>query len=199
MRPWQVWRHRLGTAPADDVARVPGGRRPLLRGRRSHPQRTVRRDQIASKVTSEVWLVDADDPASAPRRRGTARAGPRVPRRAPRRPGRRPAVRAHQRRRRRELRADGHAGGDARDGRRGRRSSPTATTPASTTSTRSPASWWCPNAPTRSSGCACSPRRRRRDRRRPRAGDARAGLLGLARRQPRVRHDGRCATSTRRW
>ena len=59
----------------------------------------------ASKMTSEVWLVDADAPDVAGHGRRAARAGPRVPRRAPRRPGRRPALRAHQRRRRRELQA----------------------------------------------------------------------------------------------
>jgi oligopeptidase B len=66
MRPWQVWRHVLGTAADDDalvfqeeddrfyvgVARTRSGRFVEITS--------------ASKVTSEVWLVDADAPAGAP-------------------------------------------------------------------------------------------------------------------------------------
>ena len=64
----------------------------------------------------------------------------------------------------------GDAGGDARARRRGRPCSPTATTPASTTSTRSPASSWCPSAPTRVERLRVLDARRRRCRhRRPRA------------------------------
>ena len=67
MRPWQVWRHTLGTAPETDalvfqedddrfyasVARARTGRFVLITS--------------ASKITTEVWLVDADEPSSAPR------------------------------------------------------------------------------------------------------------------------------------
>jgi oligopeptidase B len=66
MRPWQVWRHRIGTAADDDalvfqedddrfyvsVARTRSGRYVEI--------------TTASKVTSEVWLVDADTPTAAP-------------------------------------------------------------------------------------------------------------------------------------
>jgi oligopeptidase B len=66
MRPWQIWRHALGTAASDDVlvfqedddrfyvsvGRVRSGRFLVITS--------------ASKVTSEVWLVDADDPDPAP-------------------------------------------------------------------------------------------------------------------------------------
>ena len=100
MRPWQIWRHALGT-PADDdvlvfqedddrfyvsVGRTRSGRFLLITS--------------ASKVTTEIWLVDADDPDRAAGGRRAARAGARVPRRAPRRARRRPPLRPHQRRRR---------------------------------------------------------------------------------------------------
>jgi oligopeptidase B len=66
MRPWQIWRHRVGTPASDDVlvfqedddrfyvgvARTRSGRLVVITS--------------ASKVTSEVWLVDADAPESAP-------------------------------------------------------------------------------------------------------------------------------------
>lgn len=66
MRPWQVWRHTLGTSSTEDalvyqedddrffvsVARARTGR--------------VLTITTASKVTSEVHLVDADDAAAAP-------------------------------------------------------------------------------------------------------------------------------------
>jgi len=66
MRPWQVWRHTLGTPTTDDVivfqedddrfyvsvSRARTGRLLLVTS--------------SSKVTSEAWLVDADEPATAP-------------------------------------------------------------------------------------------------------------------------------------
>ena len=39
MRPYQVWRHELGTAPADDVLVLRGARRAVLRRPRAHPER----------------------------------------------------------------------------------------------------------------------------------------------------------------
>jgi oligopeptidase B len=67
MRPWQVWRHELGTPPAADalvfqedddrffvsVSRARTGRLLVITS--------------ASKVTSEVWLVDADEPMAPAR------------------------------------------------------------------------------------------------------------------------------------
>jgi oligopeptidase B len=67
MRPWQVWRHAVGTPVTDDVLvfqddddrfyvavdRTRTGRYLVITS--------------ASKVTSEVWLVDAADPTAAPR------------------------------------------------------------------------------------------------------------------------------------
>ena len=110
MRPWQVWRHTLGTAADDDVLvfQEDDDRFYVGVGRTRSGRFLV--ITIGSKVTSEVWLVDADAPDRAAVGRRAARAGARVPRRAPRGPGRRPPLRPHQRRRRRELRARGHAG-----------------------------------------------------------------------------------------
>jgi oligopeptidase B len=67
MRPWQVWRHRVGTPSADDtlllqedddrffaeVTRTRSGRLILV--------------NLGSKVTSEVWMVDAAQPDDPPR------------------------------------------------------------------------------------------------------------------------------------
>jgi oligopeptidase B len=75
MRPWQVWRHRIGT-PADadtlvlqedddrffaDVSRTRSGALLLI--------------SLGSKITSEVWMIDASEPDGdarivAPRRQG---------------------------------------------------------------------------------------------------------------------------------
>src|SRR6185436_380216 len=66
MRPWQVWRHVLGTPAADDalVFQEDDDRFYVGVGR----TRSGRFVEItsASKVTSEVWLVDADAPGSDP-------------------------------------------------------------------------------------------------------------------------------------
>jgi oligopeptidase B len=67
MRPWQVWRHRLGTAQTEDtlvyqedddrffaeVSRTRSGRLILI--------------SLGSHTTREVWMVDADRPDSPPR------------------------------------------------------------------------------------------------------------------------------------
>ena len=94
-------------------ARLPGGRRPVLRVGGPRPHRPRAGDRVG---------VEGDHRSAAgrrrrrrrrcPRRRAT-RAGSRVPRGAPRRPRRQPALRAHQRRRRRELRVDGHTHGQS--------------------------------------------------------------------------------------
>ena len=46
MRPWQVWRHELGTEAAADVARLPRRRRAVLRHRPPHAQRRVRAGRL---------------------------------------------------------------------------------------------------------------------------------------------------------
>ena len=87
MRPWQIWRHTLGTPAADDVLVFQEDDERFYVGvGRTRSGRFVV-ISTASKTTSEVWLVDAADARRATVDRRTARAGPRVPRRAPRRRG----------------------------------------------------------------------------------------------------------------
>lgn len=74
-RPWQVWRHELGTpVEADLLVRDEGDPQYelLVRGCRSGRQIVI---WSANRNTSEVWLVDADRPTEParcvePRRRG---------------------------------------------------------------------------------------------------------------------------------
>ena len=105
MRPWQVWRHRLGTAASDDtlVFQEDDDRFYVAVGR----TRSGRFVEIttASKVTSEVWLVDADVPDGDPVVVEPRAQGHEYHVEHHARPRGRPPVRAHQRRRRRELRA----------------------------------------------------------------------------------------------
>ena len=173
-------------------ARVPGGRRPLLRVGRAHAHRPPPRGH---------HRVEDHERGAARRRRRPDRRSRVSSSRASRAtsttsstttdPARRPPLRAHERRRRRELQAHGHTarrrpGADVV----GDRCSRTAPTSASTTSTRSPATS-CVSE--RADGARAAPRprprRRRRDRRRPRHRAARRGVLGVGRREPRVRHD----------
>src|SRR5262249_28071936 len=66
MRPWQVWRHTIGTPSSDDVL--------VFQEDDEHFYVTVDRSRTnryivvttASKTTSEVWLVDADEPTAIP-------------------------------------------------------------------------------------------------------------------------------------
>jgi oligopeptidase B len=62
MRPWQVWRHRLGTPAADDqlVFEEPDERFYVSIGRTRSGKFLV--ITTASKLTTEVWVVDADAP-----------------------------------------------------------------------------------------------------------------------------------------
>jgi oligopeptidase B len=67
MRPWQVWRHTIGTPAADDALVLQEDDDRFYAG--VHRTRTgafVVID-LGSKITSEVWLVDADDATSEPR------------------------------------------------------------------------------------------------------------------------------------
>jgi oligopeptidase B len=75
MRPWQVWRHRLGTPATDDelVFEEPDERFYVSIGRTRSGRFLV--ITTASKLTTEVWVVDADTPDDAfrivtPRRDG---------------------------------------------------------------------------------------------------------------------------------
>jgi oligopeptidase B len=76
-RPFQVWRHRVGTDVAEDVLvhEEPDERFELrLRATRSGDWVVIWSE---SNTTAETWLVDAHDPESAPRRAGGRREGVR--------------------------------------------------------------------------------------------------------------------------
>ncbi len=66
MRPWQIWRHALGTPAADDVLvfQEDDDRFYVGVGRTRSGRFIV--ISSASKITSEVWLVDADTPSAPP-------------------------------------------------------------------------------------------------------------------------------------
>ena len=141
-------------------------------------------------MTSEVWLVDADDPAAEPRRRRrrASRASSTTSSTTPTR-ARRPALRAHATPTAPRT-SSSWSTPVASPGRaqldRGR--SPTGPTSASTTSTRSPATS-CVSERADGPRAAARARPRRRRRRAPRDRDARRRVLGVGRREPRVRHD----------
>lgn len=67
MRPWQVWRHTIGT-PVDEDALVfqEDDDRFYAGVGRTRSGKYVE-VALGSKITSEAWLIDADDPTSAPR------------------------------------------------------------------------------------------------------------------------------------
>jgi oligopeptidase B len=67
MRPWQIWRHRLAAPVADDVLvrQEDDDRFYASVGRTRTGQYVV--ISLGSKITSEVWFVDADEPEDAPR------------------------------------------------------------------------------------------------------------------------------------
>ncbi|MCR1983021.1 S9 family peptidase [Cellulosimicrobium cellulans] len=74
-RPWRVWRHEVGTPATQDVVvfEEPDERFWVGVGV-SRSQRFVQID-VGSKITSETWLIDADDPTGEarvvwPRREG---------------------------------------------------------------------------------------------------------------------------------
>ena len=67
MRPWEVWRHVLGTPAADDVlVRREDDERFYLGVERTRSGRFVLLD-ASSKLTSEIWFVPSDAPETAPR------------------------------------------------------------------------------------------------------------------------------------
>jgi len=67
MRPWQIWRHTLGTAAPDDVLVFQeDDERFYVSVDRTRSGRLLVITS-ASKVTTEVWLLDADDPTAPPR------------------------------------------------------------------------------------------------------------------------------------
>lgn len=74
-RPWRVWRHEVGTPATQDVVVFEETDERFWVGVGvSRSQRFVQID-VGSKITSETWLIDADDPTGAarvvwPRREG---------------------------------------------------------------------------------------------------------------------------------
>jgi oligopeptidase B len=66
MRPCQVWRHSLGTPAADDVLVFQEDDDRFYVGVERFRSGRLLAITTASKVTTEVWLVDADDPTRAP-------------------------------------------------------------------------------------------------------------------------------------
>jgi oligopeptidase B len=67
MRPFEVWRHMLGTRPSDDVLVLrEDDERFNIAVERTLSGRFVLID-ASSKLTSEVWFVPTDDPTAAPR------------------------------------------------------------------------------------------------------------------------------------
>ena len=68
MRPYQLWRHRLGDDPAGRHPGPRGGRRALHPGGGADQGRPLRRGGPASPITtSELWVIPADRPEAAPR------------------------------------------------------------------------------------------------------------------------------------
>ena len=67
MRPYQLWRHRLGDDPADDVLVMeePDERFVLQPGRTKNGRVIV--VSLHSTTTSEAWIIRADEPDAAPR------------------------------------------------------------------------------------------------------------------------------------
>jgi oligopeptidase B len=66
-RPYQVWRHVLGTEPAEDVLVLQEDDERFFVGCGRTRSRRFIVIEAASKVTSEAHLLDADDPTAAPR------------------------------------------------------------------------------------------------------------------------------------
>jgi oligopeptidase B len=65
MRPWQVWRHTLGTPAGDDVlVRQEDDDRYFASVGRTRTGRLIVLT-FGSKLTTEAWLVDADEPDAA--------------------------------------------------------------------------------------------------------------------------------------
>src|SRR5690606_11676848 len=66
-RPYRVWRHRVGQpASADEVVYQESDQRFWVGVELTRSQRFVQID-VHSSITSEVWLIPADDPAAPPR------------------------------------------------------------------------------------------------------------------------------------
>lgn len=74
-RPWRVWRHRLGTPGSDDVVVFEEPDERYWVGVGLSRSKKYLQIELGSKVTSESWLLEADDPTGEfrvvwPRREG---------------------------------------------------------------------------------------------------------------------------------
>lgn len=74
-RPWRVWRHRLGTPGSDDVVVFEEPDERYWVGVGLSRSKKFLQIELGSKVTSESWLLEADDPTGEfrvvwPRREG---------------------------------------------------------------------------------------------------------------------------------
>ena len=200
MRPWQVWRHTLGTPTDDDVLVFQEDDERFYVSRRPHPQRPLLvitvglEDDHARSGWSTPTTPTAPPAVVEPRDRASSTTSSTT--RAP--AGDRLFVLTN---------ADGaenftlgHAG--RRTGPRlvDDRRSRTGPTSASTTSTRSPDILVVSErADGRRAAPRPDPRRRRRGGRRPRDRDARRGVLGVAGRRTPSSTSTPSATGTRRW
>jgi len=66
-RPYQVWRHRLGTAQADDVLVFDEPDERFFVGVGLEKDQSFIQVAVSSKVTDEAWVIPADEPETAPR------------------------------------------------------------------------------------------------------------------------------------
>jgi oligopeptidase B len=67
MRPWQVWRHRIGTAESDDIKVFEEPDERFFVGidrTRSDKWIVI---ETSSRTSSEAWIIPADDPTASPR------------------------------------------------------------------------------------------------------------------------------------
>ena len=104
-RPWRVWRHTVGTPHTDDVVIFEEADERFWVGVGLTRSERFLSVSSSSKVTSEVWLLDAAAPAGELTRRGAAPPGRGVPGRAPGPRGRHRAAADPAQRRGAELRA----------------------------------------------------------------------------------------------
>ena len=104
-RPWRVWRHMVGTPHTDDVVIFEEADERFWVGVGLTRSERFLSVSSASKVTSEVWLLDAAAPAGGADRRRAAPPGRRVPGGPPGARGRHRAAAHPAQRRGAELRA----------------------------------------------------------------------------------------------
>ena len=65
MRPWQVWRHRMGTASTEDLMVFEDADERFFVGVGSTRSGAWITIETSSKTSSEIWLIDALNPTSA--------------------------------------------------------------------------------------------------------------------------------------